>query len=206
MIKGHVLHGYFLSAMAFGMIGGIVKIIINKFALKELRFIIVCSLALAITGIVVAGYIVWAVPYDQPLRISFLVEFDIYSWWISLFIICATIAAILFINIFYLLSKTKRGRWFKKHLIPFCSVMTLVFLTEIFVNVFMMPVFDKDLSVLSYTYWVAIRGLLFVPMIALNMFIIWPVYELISPLVRYNYLDDVIGKNINRSYFKKIYI
>ncbi len=199
-------YGYFMSAMAFGLIGGIVKVFINKFSKKEYKFILICSIALIVTGLAVSGFVIYAIPYNEPLNISFIVEFKLYSWYISFFILIATILAVLIINSFYLLSRVKKLEWFRKHLVPFCSVVTLVFLTEIFVNVFMMPVFDKDLSVLSYTYWVAIRGVLFVPMVILNILIIWPVYELVNPLVRYNYEDDVIGKDINKIYFKKIYI
>ncbi len=199
-------YGYFMSAMCFGLIGGIVKIFINKYSTKGYKFILVCSIALILTGLLVSGFVVYAIPYDIPLNISFVVDFKIYSWYIGVFILIATGVSVLIINGFYFLSRIKKCSWFRKHLVPFCSVITLVFLTEIFVNVFMMPVFDKDISVLNYSYWVAIRGILFIPMVILNLLIIWPVYELINPLVKYNYVDDVIGKDINKTYFKKIYI
>ncbi len=195
-------YGYFIAALTFGLVGGLVRTIINysKNNITKLTIMSIASLLVMCISVVLFMY--FTIPTDLEINFTFIINFSFYSWHFMVFIISLTLIAVLLIIVFYFLSRRNKNGWYAKHIMTFIAVITLVFLTEIFVNVFMLPVFDADLSTLSYFQWIAIRSLLFVPMVIFNIFVIWPIFEIVKPLVKYDYMDDVIGKNYTKKKFK----
>lgn len=191
MTAGIFHYGYFIAALTFGLIGGIVRLIVNYSANYPFKLVFLSSLSLIIMCSSVILFMYFTIPIDLKINFNFIVNFSFYSWHFMIFIGSLTFIAILLINIFYVISKKYPNSWFRKHIITFTAVVTLVFLSEIFVNIFMLPVFDADISTLTYFQWIAIRSLLFVPMVIFNILVIWPIFEIVNPLVKYNYTDDI---------------
>lgn len=185
-------YGYFIAALTFGLIGGLVRTIINYSKNNTFKLTVMSTVSLAIMCISVILFMYFTIPVDLEINFTFIINFSFYSWHFMVFIAVLTIIAILMIFFFYFVSNKNKKGWCARHITTFIAVITLVFLTEIFVNIFMLPVFDADLSTLSYFQWIAIRSLLFVPMIIFNILVIWPIFEIVKPLVKYDYMDDVL--------------
>lgn len=194
-------YGYFIAALTFGLVGGLVRTIINYSKNNKFKLTIMSVSSLLIMCLSVSAFMLITLPRDLKINFTFIINFSFYSWHFVVFILSLTFVAIIMIIVFYILSKKNENGWYSHHLITFVAVITLVFLTEIFVNVFMLPVFDADLSTLSYFQWIAIRSLLFIPMVVFNILVIWPIFEIVKPLVKYDYTDDVI---VNFNHHKKI--
>ncbi len=82
---------------------------------------------------------------------------------------------------------TKIKLWFNY----FAPVLITVFSCEAIVEILIMPVFDLDFSILSYDYWFAFRLIMFVFMSPINVLIIFPIYRIVCPSMRYNYQNDL---------------
>ena len=93
---------------------------------------------------------------------------------------------------FYFVSKKSIKKWVKNQIMIFCRVISLVFISQVIVHLFMLPVFDADISTLSYSHCITITSLLFVPLVLGNIIVIWPIYKIIYPLVAYKYEQDLI--------------
>ena len=76
--------------------------------------------------------------------------------------------------------------WF----MAFAPVFVCIVIGEIIVNIMTVPAFDAALSTLHYDEWLLIRTLLFIPMVALNLVIIYPVFKIITPNVKLQYIDE----------------
>ena len=91
----------------------------------------------------------------------------------------------------YLITKNskvynKSDSWF----MAFAPVFVCIVIGEIIVNIMTVPAFDAALSTLNYNEWLLIRTLLFIPMVALNLLIIYPVFKIITPNVKLQYIDE----------------
>ena len=87
-----------------------------------------------------------------------------------------------------LLKRNNDGKWFTY----FAPVLVTVFSVDAFVEIFTLPVFDQDFSILQYDYWLAARVILFVPMTIINLIIIFSVYRIVCPTIRYDYKEDLL--------------
>ncbi len=82
---------------------------------------------------------------------------------------------------------TKIKLWFNY----FAPVLITVFSCEAIVEILIMPVFDLDFSIFSYDYWFTFRLVMFVFMSPINVLIIFPIYRIVCPSMRYNYQNDL---------------
>ncbi len=73
----------------------------------------------------------------------------------------------------------------------FAPVFVTVFACEAVVEVFIMPVFDIDVSALPYDYWFAFRLFMLTIMIPINILVIFPIYRIVCPSMKYNYQKDL---------------
>ena len=80
----------------------------------------------------------------------------------------------------------KSNSWF----MAFAPVFVCIVIGEIIVNIMTIPAFDATLSTLHYDEWLLIRTLLFIPMVALNLVVIYPVFKIITPNVKLQYIDE----------------
>lgn len=199
-------YGYFIAAMCFGLLSGLIRTIILFSSKNKLKFAIYTSLSILLVSVLAVLYFNFG-STEQLLYIPFL-PFDIQKNHIILVILIFILISIVSIWVFYFLSrkrenkKNKVKKTFNNHSYlkkinsnffeKYCPVIGCIIITEVLVNVLMMPVFDADISTLTINTWLAIRLALFTPMVFLNLFIIFPVYAIVSPLVTYDYRKDVI--------------
>lgn len=209
-------YGYFIAAMSFGLLSGFVKIIFfsnNYFKNKKLKLSIFSTIFISLISAIIISYFMLVYQADI-LPISFL-PFTITKFEILYFIVIFLGLFIASIWVFYFLSvkrdKTNRLKFFNKEFSSsplfkknffynYCPILICILFTEIIINVLMMPAFDADLSTLNFETWLGIRVLMFVPMVILNLIVIFPSYTIISPLVKYDYKKDQYdsSKNYNR--------
>ncbi|MEF9984868.1 MAG: hypothetical protein RSA40_00615 [Malacoplasma sp.] len=198
-------YGYFIAAMCFGLLSGLVRTIILFSSHNKLKFAIYTSLSILLVSILAMLY--FGFVSTEKLYIPFL-PFDIEKEHIIYVIVSFIFLSIVSIWVFYFMSlkrnnsKKKATNKFGKPSIikkinlnffeKYCPVISCIMITEVLVNVLMMPIFDAEISTLTINTWLAIRLLLFVPMVFLNLFIIFPVYAIVSPLVTYDYRKDVV--------------
>lgn len=74
----------------------------------------------------------------------------------------------------------------------FAPVLVTVITCEAIVEVLIMPVFDLDFSTLPYDYWFAFRLLMLCFMTPINIIIIFPIYRIVSPSMKYDYNKDIV--------------
>jgi hypothetical protein len=68
----------------------------------------------------------------------------------------------------------------------------IILLGEGIVNIFMLPQFDEMFSLLKYDAWLGIRTLMLVITIPLNIAIVYPVYRIVCPAMKYDYMEDTV--------------
>ena len=83
--------------------------------------------------------------------------------------------------------------WF----MSFISVFVCIVISELMVNVLMIPAYDAIVSTLPYETWLLIRILLFIPMIIINLVVIFPIFKIITPNVNLSITDDIEVKKSN---------
>ena len=189
-------YGYFIAALTYGLLGGFIRTLVVFSKRKEWKFALYSSISLILTCVGICLFLLGTVAnwdVELPLSISILgkdLSFKILH--IILLISVMNSIGIISIMFFYFVSKKSKKKWVKNQFMTFCPVISLVFISEVIVNLFMLPVFDADISTLSYSHWITIRSLLFVPLVLGNIIVIWPIYKIIYPLVGYKYEQDVI--------------
>ena len=207
---GGIFHyGYFISAILFGLFGGLIRMIItSQKSSTNLRFCLFSSLfTLLIVG--VSAFIIWYSNIDN-VSLQYVVSIMSIDISISLETIISLIIVIpcsglvilwlcYFINRYQLKKNPDKKDWF----IYFAPVFIVVMVTEVVVNVVFMPTFDATISPLGYQAWLAIRLLLLCPMILLNVIIILPIYKIINPLMKYKYEDELVADISKRKYHDK---
>jgi hypothetical protein len=66
---------------------------------------------------------------------------------------------------------------------------------EALISVFILPEFDEMFSPGGkeiYSMWLGVRSVMLIFMIPLNIAIVYPVYRIVCPAMKYNYMDDTI--------------
>lgn len=200
-------YGYFIAAMSFGLLGGLVKTVLLFSSRNDLKFSIYSSLAIFVSGALAVLYFLFV--GDNVLLIPFL---PIQLTKVQVIIIIAAFVSLSIASIWFFLGlvrkkeRKNRNKYFgteiqpekkksifnKDFILKYTPVLTCIMVAEVLVNVLMMPVFDADVSTLTLNTWIAIRLLLFIPMVIANLLIIFPVYAIVSPLVTYDYREDMV--------------
>jgi hypothetical protein len=86
----------------------------------------------------------------------------------------------------YMIANKQKDSW----ITYFGPVLITILVCELLINVFLLPVFDVSLSGIPYSTWLAIRVCLTAVTIPVNILIIYPVYRIVAPSMRYNYKAD----------------
>lgn len=212
MTAGIFHYGYFIAAIGFGLISGLVKSVYTYSEKNKLTFAIVSSIIMFIVvGISLAFTYVFIPESGLQQNIIPIVIPDNIPRYVLVYIFSIFGGSILFIIWFLFLfakklqerrlSVGKNVKHFsrkqikkvdKNYYVNFCLVLICVTVCEMFINVLMMPAFDADLSTLTYDDWLLIRLLLFVPMVIFNFIIIYPVYTIVWPLVKWDYKKELV--------------
>lgn len=205
-------YGYFLAAIAFGLIGGFIRIIIRISGNnKKVTFFVSNILIILATLFVVAFYtftsfsptggILSGADIIENLNTIALIpilniELTVMS--LMFIIIACGILTLLIFNGFYFLSWKSNHKFFKNQFITLAPIILVSFLSELLISVFLLPIVDVDLvSSINYSSWLAIRVLMLAPMFIFNTIIIWPIYKSISAIFKYDYLNDYEVDNLN---------
>lgn len=211
MTAGIFHYGYFISAMAYGLISGLIKTIFTMWKRNKTWYAIMSSIVIAITcslaimfAAVVGGdtnnikqTIVPFLPSDIDIKV-------VYYIFLGFAIISLIVVWLLyFFSSKYQKRKLNSGK--RKHFkmnrsrkidkdyfCNFCLILVSSIVTELLINVLLMPSFDADLSTLGYYNWFAIRVVIFIPMVIFNFVIIYPVYVIIYPIVQWDYKSELI--------------
>lgn len=195
---GGIFHyGYFISAILFGLFGGVIRMLVTTSKSKNLRFCLFSSL-FAILVIAFSSILIWISNKDD-VNTTYDIAFFIFDFKITLMQIIMVVTflplgSILILWLCYFIysyqkkKKPEMKDWFKS----FAPVYVIIIVTEVIVNIIFMPIFDASVSPLNYQIWLTIRLLLFVPMVLLNIVIILPVYKIINPIVKYNYESELV--------------
>jgi hypothetical protein len=83
----------------------------------------------------------------------------------------------------------------KNWLTFFAPVLIMILFGEALISVFILPEFDVMFSVPSpdmYNMWLGLRSVMLLFTIPLNIAIVYPVYRIVCPAMKYNYMDDTI--------------
>lgn len=255
LTAGMFHYGYFIAAMMYGLLSGIVKTILNLTRGKQVRFAFWSTLLVGIIGV---ASVLFVMLHRTPFHITFIIDFDIPQWQLGMIIGAVYIIglAILWIAIFsyyrntiaYNLSEV--SYWFKykirlqifrnrliksrctqkianQHLIWctrfgvasnqafldleqkkkqnesnkknwlsfFAPVLIMIMFGEALISIFILPEFDTLFSVPGhdiYNMWLGLRSILLIFTIPLNIAIVYPVYRIVCPAMKYNYIDDSV--------------
>ncbi len=197
-------YGYLFAAMAFGLVGGVIRNIMTYSNQKDTVFAFYSTILTALVGIGVCVFLFYLGPkpnysipiFGKNITIPQAVVIGVVAGFVILSI--AIIWVCLFVQRYqnkFILPKKRQFKenqkeydWYR----VFAPVLTTVMITEIAINVFMMPSFDASLTGLQYSQWVSLRIAALIPMVILNMLVIYPVFKIVVPLVTYNYEDDLI--------------
>ncbi len=189
--------GYFVTAIMFGLIGGIIRFLLTSKLNSGLYFSIWSSLITILITAIAIIILFFNNDGQSKYLITFLfIKIELTKLQIIAIFIASVLLALIilwgsyFINIYQLRSKKTKKNWF----VIFAPVFMTIILSEIVCNIMIIPVFDEMLSPLNYSTWLAIRLLLFIPMVLINIAIILPIYIIINKNVTYNYEDDTIGE------------
>lgn len=198
-LSGGVFHyGYLIGCMAFGLIAGLIRNIYTMSKKDNLRFAIYSTITVALFATLVFGFIYYVQinRTNEIFNLSLLgvkISLSIqHVYIIALIIFLISFAAIwlcYFVQLYFdRKNRVKKKNWY----LTFIPILITILLTELIVNVIMMPAFDASISTLSYEIWFCIRLLLLVPMILLNLVIIYPVFKIVTPLIRYDYENELV--------------
>jgi hypothetical protein len=71
----------------------------------------------------------------------------------------------------------------------------MILFGEALISVFILPEFDVMFSIPSpdmYNMWLGVRSVMLLITIPLNIAVIYPVYRIVCPAMKYNYMDDSV--------------
>ncbi len=194
-LSAGVFHfGYFIIAILFGFLGGIIKSLLLSSKKSYLKFCIFSTVFVCLLSIISILLFFAKDNNYQSFVISFLsFTFELNLMSVILVIVISSILSLLvlwvcYFNYVYLKKKkkNKKGTWFE----VFAPVFMMIIITEIFCNILILPTFDAMISPLNYSTWFVFRLVLFVPMVIINLIIIYPVALIIMPIIKFNHIQE----------------
>lgn len=221
---GFFHYGYFIAAVLTGLIAGLMRSTItfsrvSKFndlflALYSTLFIFV-SLALTI-GILNKILGTNSLQLTLP-GLNFQIKLTYIQFYTFLLIICLLSILLIWIVFFVWMYRKRyygsnliqlkykkyshanhkhsiwiiiRNNWYSS----LVSVVALVTSCTFLVNILFLPIFDSEITGQPYTYWLLFRLLVGVFLLILDILIIYPVMLFVTPIMKYNYEDELIDE------------
>lgn len=94
-------------------------------------------------------------------------------------------------NNFMLTKKNTIPDWF----VCLMHVITITTCVETVVSIILMPLFDQQMGgAMPLDYWIVFRTFMFIPVVLINMLILFPIYKVILPMFKYNYTENIFEK------------
>ncbi len=204
MTAGVFHYGYLIGAIGYGLFGGIIRMLFNWSKAKAWLFTVYATIISCLVGFVICGFLLWFVETKTfeitIMSLTIAIQKEAMVGIIAGFILLAVLTLWIAYFVHQYRIKVKKlpdKGWFN----AFAPVLITVIISEAVINVLMMPSFDAEISSLNYDAWISIRTILFIPMVVLNIAIIYPIFKIVVPLIKYNYQDDLV-----ESFQRPIYI
>lgn len=86
--------------------------------------------------------------------------------------------------------KAKSDAYKNNRAIDFVSVFLCIVACENLIGTVLVPSFDVQFSALPLGYWLSVRLISMIPSILLNFAVLYPIYKIIVPTMKYNYMSD----------------
>ena len=213
MTAGIFHYGYFISAMAYGMISGLIKTIFTMWKKTKTWYAIISTIITCLTCFLAIVFLLSTFGINDQISQTiipfkfFPADIPVTTFFYIFIGFAGAILALIWL-LYFFSNKFQKMRMMsanqkhfkvnrptkinKEYYCNFCLILMSSVVTELLINVLLMPSFDADLSTLGYDNWFTIRVALFIPMIIFNFVIIYPVYVIISPIVKWDYKVDLI--------------
>lgn len=212
MTAGIFHYGYFIAAIGYGLCAGLVKSIFSYSKRNNFVFAVVATIVMSAIACAAVGFTYLYVDpngFNQSVIPITILQSISRSTIVYIFLGFSTVVLlVIWFSFFFskMLQERKmrlsqNQRHFnskqikqidKNYFINFTLVLMCATVSEMVINVLMMPAFDASLSTLRYGDWFTIRILLFFPMILFNFVIIYPVYTIVWPLVKWDYKKELV--------------
>ncbi|MDC4162987.1 Asp-tRNA(Asn)/Glu-tRNA(Gln) amidotransferase subunit GatC [Mycoplasma bradburyae] len=82
------------------------------------------------------------------------------------------------------------------------SLVCLAGVNAVLVNLFFLPIFDKEITGQPYPFWISIRLIANPALFLIDIIVIYPVIMIIQPIMKYNY-EDELTEDLNTPLFIK---
>ncbi|AFP80712.1 Aspartyl/glutamyl-tRNA amidotransferase subunit C-like protein [Mycoplasmoides gallisepticum CA06_2006.052-5-2P] len=82
------------------------------------------------------------------------------------------------------------------------SLVVLAGVNAVLVNLFFLPIFDKEITGQPYAFWISIRLIANPALFMIDIVVIFPVIMIIQPIMKYNY-EDELTEDLNTPLFVK---
>lgn len=202
-------YGYLVVAMAYGLISGIISEIFlgakNKIGWKA----ILGSIMLVVCMMVISFFFMM-----QTDNLAKNFTFSIFSFYLVIDskILLSTILGFIVLCVgvvwlsFGLYHKKEKALAKQTELadIELRKVKTYEFYSSVIIvlvvstvcnsiiNLLILPAFDAQLSTIPYNEWIVLRAATLIPEVVLNCVVIVPIYNIVKPVINYNYKDDLL--------------
>ncbi|WP_391591807.1 hypothetical protein MCAV_07830 [[Mycoplasma] cavipharyngis] len=215
LTSGIFHYGYFIAAIAYGFLSGLVKTFIVYSKNKNFNFSCLCTVLIAlIIGLTVLMF----ENLSSDFKIDSFVSFSFLSKNLMFYaIITLCLLSVFIIWVLYPLSKYRKSarnnkpyfinlpkygqvnialkghnrsevNWY----ILFIASLTINLMIQVGIDLFLLPVFDISISTLPFNQWFAARFVFLWPMLFVNTILIYLVSRLVLPIVKYQYTDDMV--------------
>lgn len=201
-------YGYLVAAMAYGLISGIVSEIFKSTKNRILWKAILGTIILVICNLILTAFFIWQ---SNNFTIDFSIALFGKHFNINLKILLSVICGFVLLGIAIIwiilitakkkinknnslglhdnaISSSKIYNWYSSTII----VLVIAIVCNSIINLLILPSFDAELSSIQYNEWVILRSLIFIPEVMFNCAIIIPIYKIVSPIINYNYQDDLL--------------
>ncbi|MDQ0513672.1 hypothetical protein J2Z62_000110 [Mycoplasmoides fastidiosum] len=215
LTSGIFHYGYFVAAMSYGFLAGLVKTFMIYSQNKNFNFAVICT---SLIGFLIALTLVGFQFLTSNFQIESIVSFTFLSQNMMKWILVGSCVFIVFlIWVLYPLSKykvtsrknqpkfinlakygkinvnmvghnTSERNWY----MIFIASLTINLISQISVDIFLLPIFDITTSTFPYNQWLILRFLLALPMLVFNTAIVFLVASTILPIIKYDYVQDMI--------------
>ncbi|MDE5617629.1 MAG: hypothetical protein K2I36_02160 [Ureaplasma sp.] len=203
MTAGVFHYGYLISAMAFGLMSGLISDIFKSTRKKGWSRALLGTFILFLTILIMISFFYFNISSTNldVYQISFMgmmlnIKISILIGVLTGFIF--TTIGIIWLTYLIVIIKRKKTvnkikeKKMNEFYLTFITVLVASVICNVMINVIMMPTFDAQLSSIKYNEWLIIRSLLFIPEVVFNCAIILPIYKIAIVKLDYNYRENLI--------------
>ncbi len=196
-LTGGTFHyGYLISAMAFGLISGFIRTLITYSKGADLKMALYSSITVIVVYALLTTMLYLIPAINDPMSFRFLKEsdgrylisIDLKKSQVTSFLGGLFFLLISLIWITYFMSKKEKYKYVFKTFVP---VLLVVIVSELILNLIMLPAFDAE--IINIDYWLSFTARIgTLPVVTfVNITVLWTVYRIIAPLIKYDYTTEL---------------